>query len=126
MSQQRGARGGGAQLSDASSGPSGSGEHVNATASSAPSFAIAVASTSGPPARSGPPIRIYEQLTPYNRRLLFFNREAAKKKGFEHAWVRDGKIFVKRDSEKTTPVIRITGEVDLRNKLGFDVATLQT
>lgn len=113
---------GGAQLSAAG----GSGEHqVSAAAHRAAlSFANA-ASALGTLGTTGPPIRIYESLTPYNRRLLFFTRAAAKDKKHEHVWVRDGKIFVKHDSERLTPVIRITGEDDLRRKLGFDIATFQ-
>jgi hypothetical protein len=124
--QQRRAQGGGAQQPSVAASAGSSGQQVNTAASNVLSFANA-ASSSGAPGTTGPPIRIYEQLTQYNRRLLFFTRAAAKQKNHEHVWVRDGKIYVKHDSERLTPVIRITGEDDLRRKLGFDVAaTLQT
>ncbi|CAB3385218.1 Hypothetical predicted protein [Cloeon dipterum] len=65
-----------------------------------PSTAAAAAAT---PAtrnepRGAPPVRIYEALTPYLKRLLYLTRGAATAKGYKFVWVRDGKIFAHRSS----------------------------
>jgi hypothetical protein len=65
-------------------------------------------------------IRIHEQLTPNNKRLLNLTRVAAREMNYQHVWVRHGKIFVRYDSEKLTRVIHITDDDDLREKMGFD------
>jgi hypothetical protein len=68
-------------------------------------------------------IRIHEQLTTNNKRLLNLTRVAAREMNYQHVWVRNGKIFVTHDSERFTRVIRITDEDDLREKMGFEIAT---
>jgi hypothetical protein len=82
----------------------------------APSFA----SAAGGPQGRGQPIRIYEMLTPYNKRLLFLAKEAGRAKGFQYVWTKQGKIFV-RHSEQLGQVIRITCEDDIRKKMHHNV-----
>jgi hypothetical protein len=84
----------------------------------APSFASAAG---GPQGRSKP-IRIYEMLTPYNKRLLFLAKEAGRAQGFQYVWPKQGKIFV-RHSEQLGQVIRITCEDDIRQKMHHNVTT---
>ncbi|XP_059474815.1 uncharacterized protein LOC132196289 [Neocloeon triangulifer] len=87
----------------------------------APTTAAAVAAER-PRRRGPPPVRIYEQLTPYNKRLLFLTRTAAAQKGFRFVWVRDGKIFA-RHSEQLGALVRIRCEDDIRTRMGVNVAT---
>jgi hypothetical protein len=103
---------GGAQLSDATLAGSSGEQQFNS-------------GTLGTIGLSLRKIKIHEQLTPNNKRLLFLTRVAAEGMNYKHVWVRHGTIFVKYDSERFTPVIRINGEDDLLQKMGFDVATLQ-
>jgi len=70
-------------------------------------------------------LRIYEQLTPYNKRLLFLTRTAARHTNFQFVWVKDGKIFVKHDPDKLAQVIKITCEGDIKKKMGYDVTYAQ-
>ncbi|CAB3387060.1 Hypothetical predicted protein [Cloeon dipterum] len=70
--------------------------------------------------RGAPPVRIYEALTPYLKRLLYLTRGAATAKGYKFVWVRDGKIFA-RKSEENGALIRIRSEEDIRTKMGHDV-----
>jgi hypothetical protein len=74
------------------------------------------ANLDGPRHTGPPPVRVYEQLTPRNKRLLFLAREAASKQGFNFVWVRGGKIFV-RKAEKQA-LIRIFTEEDIVRKMG--------
>jgi uncharacterized protein YukE len=87
----------------------------------APSNAAAAAATQ-PGRRGPPPVRIYEQHTPYNKRLLFLTRAAATEKGFKFVWVREGKIFA-RKNEQLAALIRIRCEDDIRTKMGHIIAT---
>jgi len=87
----------------------------------APSSAAAAAATH-PGRRGPPPVRIYEQLTPYHKRLLFLTRAAASDQGFKFVWVREGKIFA-RKSEQLAALIRIRCEDDIRTKMGHNVGT---
>jgi hypothetical protein len=71
-----------------------------------------------------PSLRIFEQLTFYNKRLLFMTREAARAKNFRFVWVKDGKIFV-RHSEQLGQVLRIACEGDIRRHMDHNVATFR-
>jgi len=62
-------------------------------------------------------VRIFEQLTYANRQLLYETKKAAKECGFQYAWTRGGKMFVRRDSDKKTIPIRIRGMDDILTKV---------
>jgi hypothetical protein len=64
-----------------------------------------------------PPVRVYEQLTPKNKRLLFHARKAASDKGFEFVWVRGGKIFARKNENHA--LLRIFTEEDIVKKMGY-------
>lgn len=63
------------------------------------------------------PVRVYEQLTPRNKRLLFIARQAGQSKGFKFVWVRGGKLFARKDQGEA--LVRIQTEVDIQKKMGF-------
>jgi hypothetical protein len=56
-------------------------------------------------------IYINENLTPYNKALLFKTKTLAKEKGFSFAWFRFGKILLRKS--EGSPVIKISAESDL-------------
>ncbi|CAB3386480.1 Hypothetical predicted protein [Cloeon dipterum] len=88
-----------------------------------PSTSAAAVATPAPrpDGRMLPPIRIYERLTAYNKRLLYLTRGAATAKGYKFVWVKEGKIFVRR-SEQLGALIRIRCEEDIRTKLDYTAA----
>jgi hypothetical protein len=92
---------------------------LGAAAGAAPPTAAAVtAGGTEPPRLTGPPpVRIYEQLTPKNKRLLFHARQAASEKGFVYVWVRGGKIFVRKNVNE--PQLRIFNDEDIVKKMGY-------
>lgn len=53
-----------------------------------------------------------ENLTRANRRLFWLARVAAKANGYKFAWVKGGKIFVKKFED--SPLIRVNSEADIR------------
>lgn len=55
---------------------------------------------------------INEHLTPYNRLLHKKAREAAKLKHYQFVWIRDGKVFCRKEDK--TALIRIREESDLK------------
>src|SRR5690606_32628565 len=59
------------------------------------------------------PVRVYENLSPYMRKLRWLAKSTAQQAGYKFVWVRDGKLFVR--SQEGTPVIRIRHEDDLHN-----------
>jgi hypothetical protein len=63
------------------------------------------------------PVRVYEQLTPRNKKLLFVARQAGQNKGYKFVWVRSGKIFARKDQGEV--LIRIQSEDDIRKRMGF-------
>lgn len=52
-----------------------------------------------------------ENLTRANRRLFWLARVAAKANGYKFAWVRGGRIFVKKFED--APLIRVNSEADI-------------
>lgn len=58
------------------------------------------------------PIYVNEHLTPANKALFKSARTACKESGFRFAWVRNGRIYVRRGD--TAPAILIRSEMDLR------------
>jgi hypothetical protein len=92
---------------------------LGAAAGAAPPTAAAVtAGGTEPPRLTGPPpVRIYEQLTPKNKRLLFLARRAASEKGFMYVWVRGGKIFARKNENE--PQLRLFTEEDIVKKMGY-------
>lgn len=79
--------------------------------------ATAAEAVAGPQQRPPAPVRVYEQLTPRNKRLLFIARQAGEKKGFKFVWVRGGKLFARKDQGEA--LVRIQTEDDVRKKMGF-------
>lgn len=57
------------------------------------------------------PVYINEALSPARRRLFAEARKARKDKGYRFLWVRNGKIFLRR--EEAAPVIQVTCQADL-------------
>jgi uncharacterized protein YoxC len=92
---------------------------VTAPGQVAPSFASATGGR-----LLDPSLRVFEQLTFYNKRLLFMTREAARAKNFKFVWVKDGKIFA-RHSEQLGQVLRIACEGDIRRHMGHNVPTFR-
>jgi hypothetical protein len=68
------------------------------------------------PRRGPPPVRVYEQLTPLNKKLLYLTKKAAAEKGFKFVWTRDGKIFARKN--ETHALVRIHCEEEIHKKLG--------
>jgi hypothetical protein len=60
-------------------------------------------------------IRVYEMLTPTNRKLLWQARTAAKAINYKFTWVKGGKIFVKENENSGT--LRIINEADILKKI---------
>lgn len=57
------------------------------------------------------PVRFFENLTPYNKRLLWLTRTKAGEMNYQFTWETNGKILVKKHSG--APIIRILSEDDL-------------
>lgn len=57
------------------------------------------------------PIYVNEHLTPLNKSLYGKTREAAKKSGYRYVWVKNGKIFVRKDD--THPALNIKSTTDV-------------
>ena len=87
-----------------------------------PTAAEVTASGSGePPRHTGPPpVRVYEQLTPKYKRLLFIAKKAASEKGFQFVWIRGGKIFARKGENHA--LLRIFTEEDIVKKMGYTFA----
>lgn len=66
----------------------------------------------------GQPTKIYfnERLTKENRRLFRESRLSAKQHAFRYCWIRNGGIYVRKDTG--TPAIRISSTHDLDQKVG--------
>jgi hypothetical protein len=69
------------------------------------------------PLQLAAPVRVYEQLTPRSKRLLFIARQAGKEKSYKYVWVRNGKIYARKDQGHV--YIRIQSEEDIRKQMGF-------
>ncbi|KAJ2942964.1 hypothetical protein O0L34_g15154 [Tuta absoluta] len=65
----------------------------------------------GPPA----PLYLNEHLTPANKQLLKLAREAKKEYNYQHLWVRDCKIMMRKSD--TSKFIHISQESDIRSKI---------
>lgn len=57
------------------------------------------------------PIYINEQLTAYNRQLLWLAKTKAKDSGWKFVWVRDGNIYAKKN--ENTTIIKILNNSDI-------------
>jgi len=57
------------------------------------------------------PVYINESLSPMRRRLFVMAKEVKKTKNFKYLWVRNGKIFLRR--QDNNPVIHVTCQADL-------------
>lgn len=64
---------------------------------------------------SGPrnPVFISENLSPQMKRLHYITKEFARSNGFQHCWVTNGKIFLRR--QEGAGVILVNSEQDLKN-----------
>lgn len=60
-------------------------------------------------------IRVYEMLTPYNRKLLWQTKTAGKECNYKYIWAKNGKIFAKEADNQGT--LRIQNENDILNKI---------
>jgi hypothetical protein len=60
-------------------------------------------------------IRVFEMLTPQNKKLLWQTRTTAKAANYTFIWVKNGRIFIKENENKGT--VRIFNEKDLKNKI---------
>lgn len=60
-------------------------------------------------------IRVFEQLTPDMKRLLYKTRVAAKEKDYQFTWVKNGKIFVRHSENQG--VVRIRSEKDINSRI---------
>lgn len=52
------------------------------------------------------PIYVNESLSPSRRRLLFMAREAKKDKNYQFLWVRNGKIFLRKEEKSAVKTVR--------------------
>ncbi|KAF9409488.1 hypothetical protein HW555_011163 [Spodoptera exigua] len=51
------------------------------------------------------PVYVSEHLTPANKSLHAATRIAAKEKNYKYVWVRNGKIFIRKDETATSQII---------------------
>lgn len=67
--------------------------------------------------KDGSTSKVYmnEQLTPYNKKLLWMTKQRARVKGYEFAWTKNGKIFARKD--QLTGIVRIVCESDVERKI---------
>lgn len=56
-------------------------------------------------------VYINESLSKFNRELLFETRKKAAAKGFKYAWVKSGKVFLRKD--ETSAIIRVNSIMEL-------------
>jgi Baculovirus FP protein len=68
-------------------------------------------------------IRVYEQLTPHYRSLLFKARTAAREMNYQYTWTKNGKIFMKRSDDSGTT--RIASEHDVNRLLAVNRPSTQ-
>nr|XP_042912277.1 uncharacterized protein LOC110282482 [Parasteatoda tepidariorum] len=57
------------------------------------------------------PVYFNEHLTPELKHLFYLSRKAKSEKGFKFCWVRDGKIFLRKD--ESSKIIRVKSSQDL-------------
>ncbi|KAH9377925.1 hypothetical protein HPB48_013925 [Haemaphysalis longicornis] len=58
-----------------------------------------------------PDMRFFDNLTPWNKRLLWLARARAEEVGYRFAWQNNGHVLVRKD--EGDKVIRIQDECDL-------------
>jgi uncharacterized coiled-coil protein SlyX len=56
-------------------------------------------------------IFVAEHLTPSKKKLFWEVRQAAKKKNWRFAWIKNGRIYVRRDTESQVTLIRCSEDV---------------
>lgn len=52
------------------------------------------------------PVFVSEHLSPSNKALHAATRQKAKEKGFKYVWVRNGKIFVRKDEQASSIIVK--------------------
>lgn len=57
-------------------------------------------------ANSNHPIFVSEHLTPANKRLHAATRLVAREKGYEFVWIRNGRIFIRKNAEAAALIVR--------------------
>jgi hypothetical protein len=60
-------------------------------------------------------VYLNEQLTPYNKKLLWQTKQSGKEKNYNFIWTRNGKIFARLREE--VGVVRIRNQSDILNKI---------